>query len=143
MTQKQIDDFGRNYEYLLRLSDLSYQKQYATMSLGIRDHDPENISDLRAVRRIPNGKSKIVAMPLSIFGLFGQHRFWPSAFMNCVLEFTIQDPSLCCRSGTSSSGGVTTTYNSRLKKFTTFSTTTIIFNHYHNTFFISIRPSLV
>jgi len=109
-----LQDFGRTFEQLLRLSDPQYQKQLAGMSFGIRDHDPENTSDLRHVRRFPPGGSKTVAMPLSVFGLFSQHRFLPAAFCNMVLEFTVQDPSLVCRAGTSSNAGVTTTYNSNI-----------------------------
>ena len=112
---EEISDFGRNFELLMRLSDPQYQKAMAAMSFGLQDSDPETLSDLRSVRRIPAGASKTVAMPLSIFGTFGQHRFIPTNLANIVIELQIADPSLVCRSGTSVDGSVTTTFNSQIE----------------------------
>ena len=109
---EQIDDFGRAYELLNRLSPEVAQKQYAAMSFGLQKPYPEDSADLRAVCRLPPGKGKTIAMPLGIFGIWGQHRFLPLQACNMVLELTIQDPALCCRGGTSTDGTVTTTYKS-------------------------------
>jgi len=111
---EQIDDFGRAFELLNRLSPEVAQKQYAAMSFGLQKPYPEDSADLRSVCRIPPGKSKTVAMPLGLFGIWGQHRFLPFQACNMVLELTMQDPALCCRSGTSTTGSVTTTYNSNV-----------------------------
>ena len=107
---EQIDDFGRAYELLSRLSPETAQKQYAAMSFGLQKPYPEDSADLRSVCRIPPGKSKTIAMPLGLFGIWGQHRFLPFSACNMVLELTLQDPALCCRGGTSTSGSVTTTF---------------------------------
>ena len=107
---EEIQDFGRVYEQLLRLTDPQYQKQYAAQSFGLQDSSPEDYFDLREARKLKPGTSKTVGLPLSIFGLFGQHRFLPTGLMNMVLELTLQDPALCCRAGNLVDGSLTTTH---------------------------------
>ena len=106
-----IDFPGRLMEQLLRLSPETFQKQYAGHGFGLQVPNPDESTDLRQQRRLTPSQGKTVAMPLSLFGLFAQHRYLPVGFaMNMQIELTVQSGSDCCRSGTSVAGGVTTTY---------------------------------
>jgi len=108
---EQIDDYGRLYEMMLRLTPLDYQKQYAAQGFGLQSQNPAGYQDLRQMRNIKPGTGKTVCMPL-LCGLLSQSRFLPVQYMNLVFELTISDAADVCAGGTSIVGGVTTTFNS-------------------------------
>ena len=69
---EEIQDFGRVYEQILRLTDPQYQNQYAAQSLGLQDTSPEDYFDLRQARKLKHGTSKDFESRSHAF----KHFFW-------------------------------------------------------------------